>query len=206
MEDKKTSLTQLIGNRSAFSVLQHLCMTDGGESGRRIAQLVGLSHPVVNKTLSQLEAHGLVIAKPIGRAYAYTINREHLLIQRGLQPLFTTATQWLEIVGTYYLEHLSTRPVSIVLFGSLARNTARPSSDMDLLFLYPPTARSMDCLAEISRHLLPVYRMCGHSPAPVVMITDQFRKEVAEKVGLARTIAQEGLVIAGAMMTEVLTP
>lgn len=205
MVEIKHNVLQLLGNRSALTILHHLYTTAGGESGRRIAQLVAISHPVVNATLAQLAAHGLVTAQSVGRAYAYTLNHKHLLVQHGLGPLFTTAHQWPAMIGAFYMKKLAVRPLSIILFGSLARGDASPTSDMDLLFLYRRKKNASMQLEAITALSSTVSNMCGHSPSPVVMSAEQFRNAARKRTGLAATALREGIVIAGAITIEVLT-
>lgn len=205
MVEIKNNVLQLLGNRSALTILHHLYTTAGGESGRRIAQLVAMSHPVVNATLAQLAAHGLVIVQSVGRAYAYTLNRKHLLVQHGLGPLFTTAHRWPTMIGAFYMRRLPVRPLSIILFGSLARGDAAPTSDMDLLFLYRREKNVSGHLDTITALSSIVYGMYGHSPSPVVMSAEQFRNAARKRTGLTAAALREGIVIAGATTTEALT-
>lgn len=197
---------KLLGNFASLSVLLHLHETAGGESARRIAQLVGLSHNAVNAALVRLERYGLVHSTRIGRAYSYVLNREHLAIARGIGPLFSTLQNWKAIIGTYYLDVLRIHPLSILLFGSLARGDYRPESDMDLLFIFSDVDDRPDRLDEVLRHTRTVRQLCGHTPTPILMGLTAFQTKAKTKESFVTNIVREGQCIAGATPTELLYP
>ena len=118
------------------SVLAALAGTSQPLTGREVARLLGRrSHRGVLDVLNRLADHGLVDRAEAGRAFMFTLNRDHLAapavdILAGmraelLKRLATAAEEW-EIA-----------PVHLSLFGSAARGDGDVHSDIDLFVVRP---------------------------------------------------------------------
>jgi predicted nucleotidyltransferase len=124
-------------------VLTLLAGTTRPLTGREIARLLGrASHSGVLDTLDRLVEQGLVDREEAGRAFLFTLNREHLAAPavdvlaglRGelLKRLRDTVDSW------------DIAPVHVSLFGSAARGEGDTSSDIDLFVVRPKTVDSED--------------------------------------------------------------
>jgi predicted nucleotidyltransferase len=101
-------------------------------SGRTIAALTDtVSQPTVSRLLRELVRQGLVLKVPGG----YVINREHLAYP-ALDALFHSSEELARRVAAA-VTGWDEPPVSVLVFGSAARNEAGPSSDIDLLVVRP---------------------------------------------------------------------
>jgi predicted nucleotidyltransferase len=117
-------------------VLSVLAGTTRPMTGREIARLLGRrSHSGVLDTLNRLTEHGLVDREEAGRAFLFTLNREHLaapaidlLAQMG-SALFDRLS---ELVESWEIA-----PVHVSLFGSVARGEGDTNSDIDLFVVRP---------------------------------------------------------------------
>lgn len=116
-------------------VLVALAGSTAQRSGREIARLSGRSSTGVQHVLDRLVDEGLVHRIQAGRAYLYSLNRDHLLapavevmagarwnLVRRLRDLFAS---WKSPIL-----HAS-------LFGSVARGEGNAASDIDLLVVRP---------------------------------------------------------------------
>lgn len=117
-------------------VLSVLAGTTRPLTGREIARLVGRrSHSGVLDTLDRLTEHGLVDREEAGRAFLFTLNREHLaapavnLLAQMRGELFDRLAH---LVGSWKVA-----PVHVSLFGSMARGEGDTNSDIDLLVVRP---------------------------------------------------------------------
>lgn len=116
-------------------VLEVLAGTTAGLTGREIERLAGRSQDGVRKVLARLVEEGVVLQEPVGRAFRYSLNREHV------------AAPWIEglaglraqLIGRLRerIESWEVRPSVAVLFGSAARGEAGTESDLDLLVIRP---------------------------------------------------------------------
>jgi predicted nucleotidyltransferase len=117
-------------------VLSVLAGTTRPLTGREIARLLGRrSHSGVLDTLDRLTEHGLVDRGEAGRAFLFTLNREHLaapavdLLAQMRSELFDRLSR---LVDSWEIA-----PVHVSLFGSVARGEGDTSSDIDLFVVRP---------------------------------------------------------------------
>lgn len=124
-------------------VLSVLAGTTRPLTGREVSRLVGRpSHSGVLDVLNRLAEHGLVDREEAGRAFLFTLNREHLAapavdvlaqMQRALlQRLHDAVESW------------EMPPIHMSLFGSGARGEGDTRSDVDLFVVRPKAVDSED--------------------------------------------------------------
>lgn len=89
----------------------------------------------IRRVLQRLAAQGVVLSERVGNAYAYRLNREHLAAEHfvGLANLMSAFLAGL----TAHLDRWHPAPVYAAVFGSAARGTMTPGSDIDLLLVRP---------------------------------------------------------------------
>lgn len=200
----ENNVTKIFGNKSALKLLSFLTQKRTPCSGRDIARQTKLSPQTVHQTLQKLAKNGLIRIEKIGSAMVYQLNTEHLLIQKCLLPMLEVTHSWLEMVGAYYFDSLQVKPLSIIVFGSHARNKATFKSDLDLLFIYKDKDFDGQQLSEINQRSPKVFEMCGHQPVPILARISDFKQQAKSGEGLMRTIVREGRSIAGALTSEIL--
>ena len=81
-------LNYLMGTTSKVEILRVLYESDDAMTGRRIASLAGISPRSCQLSLDSLVENQALFRKAVGRAYSYTINREHRMIWDLLRPVF----------------------------------------------------------------------------------------------------------------------
>jgi DNA-binding transcriptional ArsR family regulator len=117
-------------------VLVVLAGTSRPLTGREVARLTGRSsHAGVLDVLNRLAEHGLVDRREAGRAFLFTLNREHLAapavdILAGLRIELLRRIR--RTIETW--EHA---PIHVSLFGSTARGEGDTESDIDLFVVRP---------------------------------------------------------------------
>jgi len=118
-------------------VLAVLAGADEDFSGRRIYQLLrhGGSENGVRNAAERLVEQGIVLSRRAGSANLYRLNREHLAAPyiEGLSGLRGQLFERLRDM----IAHWGTLPAAALVFGSVARTQAAPSSDLDLLVIRP---------------------------------------------------------------------
>ncbi|MEL0625639.1 nucleotidyltransferase domain-containing protein [Salinibacterium amurskyense] len=125
-------------------VLTVLSRTTRPLTGRQVAELAHRgSQSGVRLTLLRLEEQGLVLADSAGRSILYRANRDHLL-WAALEPLLHTAESAVQLlqerivaVASSALGAQASSATTIALFGSVARGTGTPASDIDLVVVLP---------------------------------------------------------------------
>lgn len=145
-------------------VLTVLARTTRPLTGRQVAELAHRgSQSGVRLTLLRLEEQGLVLADSAGRSMLYRANRDHLL-WATLEPLLHTAESAVQLlqerivaVASSALGAQASSATTIALFGSVARGTGTPASDIDLVVVLPdfvPDEGGQAAIDQISQAVL----------------------------------------------------
>jgi predicted nucleotidyltransferase len=129
-------LDDVFGSASHVKLLRALYAlpAEMGTSGRDLARRAGVSHPRANQVLADLAEQGLVAVQRLPRTELYRVNRHHALTEPitklfGLEPVLKF--ELLSLVG----RELKVRRLPVTearIFGSAARGTMAPASDVDL--------------------------------------------------------------------------
>lgn len=149
----------------------------------------------LRRALQRLEEQGIVDRHAAGTTHTYSLNREHLAAPAILE-LASLHSRLLERLRET-LEVWSPRPVFAAMFGSAARGTMTPSSDIDLFLVHPGDDDAswhadLDALSGSAR------RWTGNAVNTLVMTSEEIRG-AREKEPVLRDIAREGLPVLGTM-------
>lgn len=139
-------MATLFGSRVRAGILAHLGLCPGWIFGiRDLARRIGASAPAVLRELKHLEGEGLVRWKRAGAARGYTI--------RWKAPGYAALAKY--ILARQILPRLIRRmkPQVVYLFGSFARGTPGPWSDVDLLIVADTDKPDRERTAEARRCL-----------------------------------------------------
>ena len=130
----------LIRSPTDMEVLRVLCGTTRPLTGREVSRLVRTgSQSTVNATLRRLDREGVVRAKEAGKAYLYTLNRQHLAAS-AIEDLADIRGK-LERQLRRQVAGWAIAPEHVSIFGSAARGNGNTRSDIDV-FVVRPTAVS----------------------------------------------------------------
>ena len=116
-------------------VLVTLAGSSAPRSGRGLAQLSGRSNTGVQHVLDRLVEQGLVQRIEAGRAFLYSLNREHLLapaVEQMAGARVELVRRLREAIAAWRIPALHAS-----LFGSAARGDGGVDSDIDLLIVRP---------------------------------------------------------------------
>lgn len=201
---KQGFLNGLLGARSRIEALRCLFSAAGELTGREIARRAGLTHPVMLKTLRELEAAGVVSRESAPPAYQYKLNRTHWVVSEMLDPLFRKERDWMDHLIRFLVKGVPGHVVSLALFGSVPQGRSGTRSDIDLLVIVD----KKESIPEVREHFLEIgqkiYAAFRRPLAPIILAKDDLRAAHAEGREFAREVASTGRVIYGKLMTEVL--
>ena len=135
----------VLGPTLDAGVLSVLAGTTRPLTGREIARLLGRpSHSGVLDALNRLVEHGLVNREEAGRAFLFTLNREHLAAPAA-ELLASMRSELLDRIRGA-IDSWAMAPVHLSLFGSTARGDGDTSSDIDLFVVRPDSVEREDPL------------------------------------------------------------
>lgn len=147
-----------------------------GLTGRQIGRAAGVSHQATLDTLERLEEERIVDRRPAGRALLFRLNREHLLVLRGLLPLFEAEASLRQNLEEELRSALQRRVVSAAILGN-------KSNDLEILLLVDdPIAKepTQICFHALSGRIEMAY---GVRCAPVTLTVAEFQRMFREGKG-----------------------
>jgi predicted nucleotidyltransferase len=151
-----TPLDLILSSSSKLRLLRALHGTRSPMSGREAAAAAGVAVQPAQRALAQLVTLGVVHRDDTRSQHLYTLNRENVLVQRAIIPLFRVEQARVEEVFGELARTLEGRAGKTVegmyLFGSAARGTDRAGSDFDVLVV-------VRTLTQVNR----VYETLAHS-------------------------------------------
>jgi predicted nucleotidyltransferase len=113
---------------------------DMARSGRDLARRAGVSHPRATQVLGDLAEQGLVNVERLPRTDLYRVNRGHALAG-PINELFESEPKLKFELFTLVADELKARRLPVKqarIFGSAARGTMTPTSDVDLALVTSP--------------------------------------------------------------------
>jgi predicted nucleotidyltransferase len=188
-----------IGPTLDTGVLAVLAGTTRPLTGREIARLMSRpSHSGVLDALNRLVEHGLVDREEAGRAFLFTLNREHLAAP-AVDLLARMRTELVDrIRGT--IASWEMKPVHVSLFGSTARGDGDTSSDIDLFIVRPESAEREDPLWQEQLDLLArqIERWTGN-PARIATVGEsEIPRLGKEEPLIAEALRVDAITLVGA--------
>ena len=193
------SLSDILGTPARLAVARLLVrLPDKEFTGREVARLLGLSPSTALEALGILVSRGLASRRTIGRAYVFQANRDSYLFGL-LGDLLRSEDRVREEMLERARASLGKGALSLVLFGSHARGTAGPASDLDLLVVTEDPQGMESRLDELEALFLRRYGL--HVDAKVLTPRELRARASLPYVRAARA---EGLVVAGRPLDEVI--
>ncbi len=200
-------ISRLFGDNVKIKVYQVLSLHQEGLTGRGLASLIGTSPFKINQVLRQLEAQGVVQSSVVGRAHLYRLNVTHILVTTFIVPLLEQERGFFQRLGEGIISRLDPHPpLSVILYGSVARGEGDPNSDLDLLLLYDDSQdiSPKGIIATGDRLSEWTSREYGNPISVRRAYVSDFKRRAQEHDLLIRNIIKEGKRLAGLSLTEVL--
>ena len=193
------SLADILRTPARLAVARLLVrLPDKEFTGREVARLLGLSPSTALEALGVLVSRGLAGRRTIGRAYGFQANRDSYLFGL-LGDLLRSEDRTREEMLERARASLGKGALSLVLFGSHARGTAGPASDLDLLVVTEDPGAMEARVDELEALFLRRYGL--HVDAKVLT-----PRELRDRASLpyVRAARAEGFVVAGRPLDEVI--
>jgi len=201
----KNSLDSILGQSSKVKILRFLNSTKIELNGREIAKSTGLSHVQCHTALRDLAKHGVITVRNIGRSTAYKINSEHILYKELLRPMFDSETTLINrLIDIVAAGTKKFKPISIMIYGSTTKGTARPDSDLDMLIIFPDNSDLKKIAEKIDSIEEDISNKFGNQLSPVLIKKKDFRRKYKQKNNFYMEIIKTGKVLYGKTISELL--
>ena len=165
-------------------------------SGRAIARQAALSPTTTNSALGDLATHGIVKSHTKGRARLWILHEDNALV-RQIQGFARVQD---ELAGQVIVDALGSEPISVTLFGSVARGESGANSDVDLLVIAKDHAQGQD----FRRHAYKASSALRQKVGRPVEITIVERDSIAKSEirGFIGQVLKDGRTLRGKKLTE----
>lgn len=197
-------LNQVFGQKSKVKILRILALYKKEATIREISRESKITPPNTSRILKELEKEGVIISKKAGRSILHSLNFNHYLVKKIIQPAFENEKRAKEGLIKFLIAKLNFQIESIILFGSIARRKELPSSDIDLLFIIPDQANPKDLEEKISILNYQIAEYFGNSISPVIVKISEFRERFRKNDKFIKTASREGEVLQGRLISEIL--
>ncbi|WP_414838315.1 nucleotidyltransferase domain-containing protein [Candidatus Nanosalina sp. VS9-1] len=198
---KRKNFMNLLVSGYKQEVLEHLLENPGYMfTVNELAEKVSGSYNSVNNFLRELEEFDIVSFQKKGRTYLVQYNQDsryHEVIKTLLRadntPLEETAREWAE--KFYENSGLKDEIRSIILFGSVARGTAGPNSDVDILILVEGYTGTEDIKEQARKEAKKLH--LDFELVPVVESVEEFRNNLVHGKRFETNVKTDGIVLEG---------
>lgn len=159
----------------------------------QISNVLDASPEGIRKVLKRLVSQGVVETLDAGRMQLYRINSEHLAVQ----PITQLANLFDTLIANIKSE-INTweyKPKYCAMFGSAARGTMSPSSDIDLLFIHEERTPEAPWAEQLAGLSTAVTRWTGNDASTIDFSSDELQTLVGSQ--LISDVMREGLTLSG---------
>lgn len=198
-----TIIPKLLGNPVPIKAVFVLLKNREGITGRSLASLLGVSTFKMHYVLKFLVAQGVLTETVVGRSHLYRIHRDHILVQEVFLPLFRFQEDLFTNLGKDLMRSLKPKPITIILYGSVARGEEKPNSDLDLFLIYKEPTGSGP-VSENNLMMEKITRKYGNVVTLRRGVLSEVKERHLARDELIRNIFKEGIVLAGLSLVEVL--
>ena len=183
-------------------VLAVLAETTAELNLRTVARLAGISPAQASRVLPGLVELGLVERREVPPSSLFRLNRRNVAAQTVVE-LARSRDTALQRIGSNAGE-LPLPPVSVIIFGSLARREADRESDIDAVIVRPDSIDADDDAwnSGIDQWRETVQAITGNATEIIETNRAEIAEKLSSKQSLWHDIARDGVVVHGLTLNE----
>jgi predicted nucleotidyltransferase len=187
-------------------VLAILAETTADLNLRTLARLAGVSVAQASRVMPDLVELGLVERHEVPPSSQFRLNHENVAAQAILD-ISRSRDAALHRIGIA-ADSLSISPVSIVVFGSLARGEADSQSDIDVVIVRPDETAEDDDVwaADVERWRSEARAITGNRVEVLEVSHHEVRARLAGNSTLWSDIVRDGVTVHGLAIDELMEP
>ena len=183
-------------------VLEVLAATTAELNLRSLARLSGVSVAQASRVLPGLVDLGLVERREVPPSSQFLFVRSH--VAAGPILALANARESVFVEFGRIAKSLPLRPVSVIVFGSLARGEADLGSDIDVVLVRPPGVGDDDEVwgVAVERWRVAVHRLTGNAVEVLEVAASDVASRLASRSQVWRDIRRDGRVVFGVQFDE----
>jgi len=179
------SLLDVLTSKPKVKIINFLLTHEAQMSEREIASILKVSHMSINRTMKELSQLNFVNFVTIGKAHLWKVNRQSYAYQ-VFSKLIKGISEIKEPLENLKIDILKNLPKTlikrVVLFGSIAKGSEKPDSDIDIFILVKNKQDSEKLeisLEKLSNICLEVY---GNRLSPYILTEKELKQKERLKV------------------------
>ena len=174
------SLADLFKSEVKFKIIKFLLDHEAAMSEREIASILRISHMSVNRTMGELAEFNLVSYITVGKAHLWKVNHRSYIygMLRKLMDHINGFGDPLMALKQMLIEKLTLKSVQkIVLFGSIAQDTEKPDSDIDVFILIKNNDGKDKLETALEKLSMACLEKFGNRLSPYVLTEQELRQK-----------------------------
>jgi predicted nucleotidyltransferase len=192
------ALDEFLGSRVKVAILRLLCARRRQFTGREVAREIGRAPATTHEALRALVASGVVEQEARAPVMLYRISEGNPWVDDVLRPLFAAEERAEEALLRAVRDGGAEASESIIAFGSRAKGTSRPGSDLDLFFV----VKSRGDTDRITATMGVLSVRWGLSIEPLCVTRRKLRDWANESPDIWADIVNYGIAVYGLTPTE----
>lgn len=197
-------LDNVFATKSNIAVLRVISKVKIGLSGREIAKQAGVSAPSSLEALTAMENLNLVKRERGGRDHFFYLNRDHYIVDKIINPILNLERKFPDQIYSDIKKGLGKYSVSLILFGSTAREDEEIESDLDICVVFKDAISKRKLEELISDLRIELFKIYGVSFAPFYISKKDFTNRARLKKAPIIDIIKEGKIISGKSLRELI--
>jgi len=179
------SVLDILNSKTKLKIVKFLLTHEASMSEREIASILKVSHMSINRAMRELSEINFVDFVRVGKAHLWEVNRKSYAFKtfseliKGVSHIGSPLSDLNNILLASLPKTLVKK---VVLFGSIAENTERPNSDIDVFFLVKDRngkKRLEVILDKLSNTCLEVY---GNMLSPYIITEQELKRKKSLKL------------------------
>lgn len=187
----------IFGTRGRTLILRVLHGVGVPLSAAAVARHAGLTRPAAATALDDLERMGLVGSSRVGRSTAYWLVRDNVYVERIVAPVFMAEEAMGDDLERYLREAFASLCVSVVVFGSYARDDQTADSDVDVVLVASDLTAKASVEEATYLETTRFHRRWGASLSPLVYDLPYAANLHVTSPALYADIERDGVVVSG---------
>ncbi len=200
----RNPLDKILPSKTKVIILRHLVNYGREISVREFSREIGIAPPNMSKALKGLALENVLVWRRFGNSIVYRLNKGHFLADKIIIPLFKNEAMAKKELERKIIKHIDFSFESIILFGSVAKGREKSDSDIDLAFIIKDSLDADKIEKKIFDINPDLSKRFGNTVSPIVIKKSDFVKRLKIGEGLVSSIAKEGEVISGKLISDLL--
>jgi len=196
-------LEAVFGSPARIRILRVLLSSPQPLSGRQVGEFAQLSHRGAIQALKSLVDLGAVRQRSVGNAYQYSLLRNHIAVRTIIEPCINAEIALLDDLKRHLAEKVGKDVVSLILYGSIIKGTAKKGSDLDAVAIVKDEKMKL-VMEERVALFIPFFqdRYNAFLSLHYFTLHEVLTKKTTPRI---RAIVKEGIVLVGKPLSELLT-